>query len=160
MAVGALHRVGLAAAVSLHAVAPAWAECRSDTLDVRGAWGQAAFTVDVADTPELRGLGLMNRPSMPATVGMLFVYDAPQSVAFWMKNTLIPLDMVFVGPEGKVLRIHENAQPLDLTTIPGGDGVQYVLEINGGLARVFGIGPGDEMRHPSIDQENAVWPCE
>ena len=76
-----------------------------------------------------------------------------------MKNTLIPLDMIFASPEGRVARIHENAVPHDETLIPGGDGIQYVLEINGGLARRLGIGEGAELRHPAMDQGRALWRC-
>ena len=68
----------------------------------------------------------------------------------WMKNTLIPLDMIFADPSGSITHIHENAIPNDLTTIDGGANVQFVLEINGGLARRMGIGLGDQLAHPSI----------
>ncbi len=137
----------------------AFAECESNRVELRGDWGQAGFTVDVADTNATRAQGLMNVPTMPMGRGMLFVYDAPQRATFWMKNTLIPLDMIFAAPDGAVTRVHENARPLDETTIDGGDGVQFVLEINGGLARALGIGPGTELRHPAIPQADAVWPC-
>lgn len=90
---------------------------------------------------------------------MLFVYDAPQIATFWMRNTLIPLDMIFADETGLVTHVHENAVPLDETTINGGENVQYVLEINGGLAGRLGIGPGTELRHPSIGDQ-AAWPCE
>ncbi len=75
-----------------------------------------------------------------------------------MKNTLIPLDMIFIDPAGTVTHIHENAVPLDLTGIDGGTGVQAVLEINGGLSRALGITVGSEIRHPSFDEAGAVWP--
>lgn len=90
---------------------------------------------------------------------MLFVYDRPQRVSFWMRNTLIPLDMIFMDEAGRVTRVHENAIPLDETGIPGGDEVQYVLEINGGLASRLGIDVGSELRHPIIG-DDAAWPCE
>jgi hypothetical protein len=148
-----------AAAVALClAAGAALADCAPDRIDLRGPWGAARFTVEVADTGAERAQGLMHRESMPRGAGMLFVYDRPQSVSFWMRNTLIPLDMVFADAQGKVTRVHAEAVPLDETAIRGGPGVQYVLEINGGLAEAFGIGPGTEMRHPSIGPE-AVWPC-
>ena len=100
----------------------------------------------------------MNRESMARSAGMLFVYEHPQRVAFWMRNTLIPLDMIFLDETGTVRRVHENAIPLDETAIPGGDNIQYVLEINAGLASRFGIDEGTVLRHPSIG-ENAVWSC-
>ena len=101
----------------------------------------------------------MNRPAMARTAGMLFVYDKPQSVSFWMKNTLIPLDMIFADRTGRVTAIHENAVPLDTTPIPGGDSIQYVLEINGGMAAMLGLTVGSEMQHPAIEQSDATWPC-
>ncbi len=100
----------------------------------------------------------MNRPSMPRSAGMLFVYETPQRATFWMRNTLIPLDMIFAGPDGVVTHVHENAIPLDETTIDGGRGVQFVLEINGGLAGPLGIEPGTELRHPAIG-DAATWSC-
>ena len=75
-----------------------------------------------------------------------------------MKNTLIPLDMIFAAPDGEVLRIHENAIPGDLTPIPGGEGVQMVLEINAGLVARLGIGVGDVLQHPSFGPD-AILPC-
>ncbi len=88
---------------------------------------------------------------------MLFVYDRERPVSFWMKNTLIPLDMIFADAEGRVVAIHENAIPHDETPIPSGAPSQYVLEINGGLASTLGIEVGSEMQHPAI--EAAAWPC-
>ena len=111
------------------------------------------------DTAEGRAQGLMNRESLGRFSGMLFVYDTPQPVAFWMENTLIPLDMLFFDETGALRRIHENAVPLDRTPIPGGDDIRFVLEINGGLARTLGIEEGAELRHPAIDQTLAAWPC-
>ena len=134
------------------------AECADDKVSVKGDWGQATFTVAVADDIQERAQGLMHVESMPTLVGMLFVYDAPQSVSFWMKNTLIPLDMLFVGADGEIMKIHENAVPGDLTPIPGGDNIQFVLEINGGLSSRLGIAEGDMMQHPSFGPE-AIWAC-
>ncbi len=139
--------------------APVWAVCADDKVTVSGDWGQASFTVDVVDDNAARAQGLMFVENMPTLTGMLFVYDRPQSVSFWMKNTLLPLDMLFVAPDGEVLRLHENAIPGDLTPIPGGDGVQMVLEINGGLSRRLGIAVGDVLQHPSFGAD-AILPCE
>ncbi len=150
----------LFAALGLAAIASsATAECSETRVDLRGDWGTARFTVEVADTPDERAQGLMNRPSMPASAGMLFIYERPQSVVFWMENTLIPLDMIFMSADGVVRHIHENAIPLDRTTIPGGDDIQYVLEINGGMSAMLGVGVGSELRHPAIIQSLAAWPC-
>lgn len=139
--------------------AASWAECRPNRVDLRGEWGQARFTVEVAQTREELSLGLMNRPSMPASAGMLFAYEMPRQVYFWMKNTLIPLDMIFMSADGVVQRIHENAVPLDETLIYGGENIQFVLEINGGMASMLGIVPGSELRHPAIVENSAAWPC-
>lgn len=134
------------------------AACRDDRVTVIGDWGQANFTVDVADDPTERGRGLMFVEQMPTMSGMLFVYQAPQRATFWMRNTLISLDMLFAGPDGTVQTVHENAVPLDETTINGGENVVFVLEINGGMAGRLGIEPGDVLQHPSIGPDAAA-PC-
>lgn len=156
---------GLIAALVVGAL-PALAEpgaaaaCRDDRVDLRGPWGRAAFTVEVADTEAARATGLMHRPSLPRFSGMLFVFEPPPGRAvFWMENTLIPLDMLFLDERGVVTHIHHQARPLDRTPIPGGDAVLYVLEINGGMARQLGITTGSELRHPRIDPALAAWPC-
>ncbi len=138
----------------------AQAACLPETLDLRGPGGVARFHVEIADTAAERNRGLMFRESMPSSAGMLFVYEQPQDVAFWMKNTLIPLDMIFADASGRVQRVHANAVPGDLTAIPGGADIQFVLEINGGMAKRLGITEGAEMRHPAIETQKAVWPCE
>lgn len=152
----------LAAVLALTAPALAAETCRDDRVELRGTWGRAAFAVEVADTEATRSLGLMHRPSMPRFSGMLFVFEPPPGpVSFWMENTLIPLDMLFIDQTGRVGHVHHQARPLDRTPIPGGSNdVLYVLEINGGMARRMGIGPGTEMRHPRIDPALAVWPCD
>jgi uncharacterized membrane protein (UPF0127 family) len=160
MSLAAPRLAGVLVALMVVAAAPAVAACRDDTVDLRGPWGQARFTVELAITPEEQARGLMFRESMPRGAGMLFLYDRPSTVSFWMRNTLIPLDMIFVDAAGVVTRVHNEAVPLDETPIPGGDGVLAVLEINGGLARRFGIAPGTEMRHPRLPQDAAAWPCD
>ena len=137
----------------------AFAACDLERVDLRSELGQARFSVEVADTPRERSLGLMHRETMPRSAGMLFVYEKPQPVSFWMRNTLIPLDMIFMDKRGVVQRVHENAVPLDETGIDGGDDIQFVLEINGGLAGRLGIVEGAELRHPAIGAD-AAWPCE
>lgn len=136
------------------------AQCREDVVDLRGPWGQAHITVELAATDADRARGLMHREHLPASAGMLFLYDSPQPVAFWMKNTLIPLDMLFVDARGVVTRVHHQARPHDLTAIEGGDGIVAVLEINGGLAKRLGLGEGSDMRHPHFTAPDAVWPCD
>ena len=118
----------------------------------------ARFTVQVADDAAERSQGLMFVEAMPTLEGMLFVYERPQRVSFWMRNTIIPLDMLFVEPDGVISKIHKEAVPLDESGIPGGDNVQYVLEINGGLSDRLGISVGDILQHPSIGPD-AAKPC-
>ena len=154
-----MRRFVLAALIWAGLAPSVMAACAPGSVSLRGDWGQARFNVELADTTRERAKGLMNRESLPRSAGMLFVYDAPGSPAFWMRNTLIPLDMLFIDAEGRVARIHENAVPLDETPIPGGDGILAVLEINGGLARQMGISVGSEVRHPAFDAETAAWPC-
>jgi len=144
-------------ALSAHAVS---AGCSADSVTLQGGWGTAMFRVEVADDVDERARGLMFRESMARSHGMLFVYEEPQRAVFWMKNTLIPLDMVFLDRTGTVTRVHSNAIPGDLTGIDGGDGVYAVLEINGGLAKVYGIGPGDKMQSPVFEGGPAAWPCD
>ena len=134
------------AAVPAYAAPP----CAYDRVDIRWPGGGESFAVEVADDSAERAQGLMFRDSMNPGAGMLFVYEGPRNVAFWMRNTLIPLDLIFADSSGKVTRIHSNAIPLDETRIDGGDSVQFVLEINGGLAKRMGLQPGAVMRHPAI----------
>ncbi|MEO0914213.1 MAG: DUF192 domain-containing protein [Pseudomonadota bacterium] len=135
------------------------AACAPDVVDLRAGASQFQFRVEVRDTVAERAEGLMFRERLGRFEGMLFVYERPQPVAFWMKNTLIPLDMIFMDASGVVQRVHANAVPGDLTSIPGGDNIQFVLEVNGGLAATLGLGPGAEMRHPAVGQDAAAWPC-
>ncbi|MEX0281510.1 MAG: DUF192 domain-containing protein [Arenibacterium sp.] len=137
----------------------AWAECVDTKVHLRGEWGETRFDIELADTPEERSKGLMFVPAMRSDAGMLFVYERPQRAVFWMKNTLIPLDMIFADRSGKVTHVHHDAVPGDLTGIDGGDNVYAVLEINAGLAREFGITVGSEMRHEVFADGPAVWPC-
>jgi len=130
-----------------------------DQVGLRGGFGKAEFTVELADTNETRAKGLMFRQSMPRFSGMLFVYDRPQRATFWMKNTILPLDMLFVDATGTVTRIHKNAVPQSLAQIDGGTGVLAVLEINGGMADTLGLTIGDQMRHLAF-QTDPVWPCD
>lgn len=135
------------------------AACDIGRVDLRDTDLSTSFVVELADTAQERAKGLMFREELAPDAGMLFIYDSPQTVAFWMKNTLIPLDMIFVGADGLVRRVHHEAQPGDLTAIEGGRDILAVLEINGGQARRLGIAPGTQMRHPAFDGALAVWPC-
>lgn len=139
----------------------ALALCSPDHVDLRGDWGKVRFKVEIADDAAERAQGLMHRESMPRMSGMLFIYETPQPLAFWMRNTLIPLDMLFLDESGTVAHIHENAIPLDETPISGGPApLLSVLEINGGMSARLGITIGSELRHPDLPQEGAAWPCD
>ena len=152
-------KFGTAVILTLAAQA-ANAFCAPDTVELRTTHGTVMrFSVELADDPAERELGLMNRDKMATSAGMLFAYPAPQHAYFWMKNTLIPLDLVFADATGHVAHVHQNAKPLDETPIDGGPDVTYVLEINGGLAARLGLGEGAVMRSAVIDQAGAVWPC-
>ena len=135
------------------------ADCSENAVTLRGDWGQARFSVEIADDGAERARGLMFRETMPASAGMLFVYDQSHRASFWMRNTLIPLDMLFIDSHGVVQHIHHNAIPHDETPIDGGDNVLSVLEINGGLAKRMGITVGSELRHRVFAELNPAWPC-
>lgn len=103
------------------------------------------FIVEVARTPEQQAQGLMFRQSLAPDRGMIFPYEAAQPASFWMKNTLIPLDIIFIRPDGTIARIAENTVPLSLDPIPSLEPVSAVLELAGGRARALGISEGDKV---------------
>jgi uncharacterized protein len=113
-------------------------------LTIRSANGVHRFNVDVARTFEQQERGLMWVNQLARDRGMIFPFDPPQSAVFWMKNTLIPLDMLFIRADGTIARI-ATARPLDLTAVPAGEPVAAVLEIRGGRAAELGIRPGDHV---------------
>ncbi|ERL97495.1 hypothetical protein HIMB11_02023 [Rhodobacteraceae bacterium HIMB11] len=137
----------------------ATAGCTDSIVEIKSAHAHIKLNVEVADSAEERAIGLMHRENMPYNGGMWFIYETPRTVAFWMRSTLIPLDMIFVDQHGEVQKIHMNARPLDETPIHGGDNIQFVLEVNAGLSERYGLGAGDFIRHPSIKQD-PVWPCQ
>lgn len=106
------------------------------------------FVVELAATPEERSRGLMFRRSMPAEQGMLFDFGRVQPVSMWMRNTYIPLDMLFIAEDGEIVRIAADTEPLSERTIPSGQPVLSVLELNAGTARRLGIEAGDRVEHP------------
>ena len=112
--------------------------------------GEHTIRVELALTPKEREVGLMNREEMAADQGMLFRFDETRDVAMWMKNTLIPLDMLFMDEAGTVVTIKTNAQPLSLAIIPSGQPVRYVLELNGGAAARYGVSLGDRLENEVI----------
>lgn len=109
------------------------------------------FRVEIADTPEKRTIGLMFRDAIPPDAGMLFVFDGEEAEqSFWMKNTFIPLDLIFIRGDGVIRHIHENAVPHDLTGLPSRGPVRAVLEINGGRAKALNLRPGHVVNHPAL----------
>ena len=119
-----------------------------ERLEIASGDKSHVFQVEVMKTPEGRAKGLMFRQHMADDRGMLFDFEREEPVAMWMRNTYIPLDMLFIRANGVVHRVHERAQPLDETTIPAGAPVRFVLELNGGTAAKLGIKAGDRIRHP------------
>ncbi len=106
------------------------------------------FKVEVARSKEEQAYGLMFVQRMPADEGMIFPFAAPKEVAFWMKNTLIPLDMIFVRPDGTIGRIAANTRPQDETPVFSQEPVSAVIEINGGLAKKYGLETGNKVDFP------------
>lgn len=141
---------GLAALIYAGATSIASATCTPERIEITTKNAGQNFAVEIADEQREQEIGLMNRPHMASAAGMLFAFDTPKHAQFWMKDTLIPLDMIFADAAGIITQIHPRAVPQDLTPIDGGTGVQFVLEINGGLAQAMGIVAGDRLRHPLI----------
>lgn len=118
------------------------------TLEIASKTGVHVFAVEVVDNDADRAKGLMYRKELPEGRGMLFDFHRNQDVSFWMQNTYIPLDMVFILGDGRILRIEENTEPLSTRLIPSGGPVRAVLEVIGGTARKLGIAPGDRVASP------------
>lgn len=112
--------------------------------------GEHVISVELAATPEQREVGLMNRQSMPADQGMLFDFMETRPVTMWMKNTYIPLDMIFMDEAGTVTHVARNTEPLSLDIVSSQGPARYVLELNGGAAARFGVEKGSRLEHPSI----------
>ncbi len=119
-----------------------------DSLEIVTSTGRHAFQVEIADNEATREHGLMDRRYMAPDHGMLFEFDRDEPVAFWMKNTYIPLDMIFIAPSGVVTHIAANAEPLSERVVPSGGPCIAVLELNGGMAASIGLKVGDKVRHP------------
>lgn len=135
--------------LSVSAGANAWAApgSRLETVEIVTLRGRQRFQVEIAATRAQQERGLMFRKSLAPDHGMLFTYAKPQRVAYWMKNTLIPLDIIYIAPNGKILSIARNARPHDETPLASGGLVLGVLELAGGRAAQLGILPGDRVLH-------------
>ena len=115
---------------------------------------KAKFCVEIASSSDERQRGLMFREELELGDGMMFVYDQPQSVSFWMKNTSIPLDIIFADSNGVISKVFKNAVPFSQADIFGGHNVQYVIEINAGLTEALGIVKGNFIKHILVTPMN------
>jgi len=129
-------------ASSLHTAA------RLEKLEIITASGPVSFRVEIAQSSKSRAEGLMYRKEMAADAGMLFDFEHEQLIMMWMKNTFLPLDMMFIEKSGRIVKISSNTKPLSLDVIESGVRVLAVLEVNGGMAARLGIKRGDLVRHP------------
>ena len=145
----ALRRAGFAIAFAA-ILAPLAAFADENRLTLHTGTGDYSFNVEVVDTDATRAKGLMYVTELAEDAGMLFDFKDERDVSFWMRNTFIPLDMIFVDANGIVKNVHVNAHPHDPTGIPSEGPVQYVLEIPGGRSVEIGLKPGDKMDHDRI----------
>ncbi|MEM9683641.1 MAG: DUF192 domain-containing protein [Pseudomonadota bacterium] len=123
----------------------------TERLTIRTAEATHAFDVEIAATPDQHRTGLMYRRQLPANAGMLFLYENGSRVTMWMQNTYIPLDMLFVGADGRITHIVERTVPHSTELIGSNGPVRGVLELNGGTASRLGIRVGDQIKHPAFE---------
>jgi uncharacterized protein len=134
-------------------LSPALFAASTGTLEIASKTGVHSFTVEVMTNDEERARGLMYRRELPEGRGMLFDFKSEQPVSFWMKNTYIPLDMIFIRADGRILSIAENTEPLSERLVPSGGPVLGVLEVIGGTAKKLGIAPGDRVSYPIFSRK-------
>ncbi len=125
----------------------------AEELWINTRQGRFRFTAEIADDDSERSSGLMFRQSMPPTHGMLFDFQETRQVIMWMRNTPLPLDMIFVDKSGRVVRIAERTTPFSDATIDSGEPVSFVLEINAGVSRLIGLKAGDHLEHRVFTKE-------
>jgi len=142
----------LVAFALLVAALPAWAleNFATSDLTILTAGGPQQFKIELALSSAQMEQGLMFRRSLAPDAGMLFDFKTPTNVTMWMKNTLIPLDMLFLDEHGRIVDIHERAVPLSTDIIAAAAPARYVIELNGGTAARLGIKPGDQVTSPYI----------
>ena len=133
-----------------HKLEPASQPGPRSTVVVDTGAAKRTFRVELALSPEEHSRGLMYRQQLALDAGMLFVFERPRVQSFWMQNTFIPLDMVFIGADGLVKHIHAKAKPMDTTSIPSRYPVRFVLEIQGGRAAEIGLKEGDRIEHVRV----------
>ena len=146
---------GAAAQSAAASAEPAPAPILVDGHESEEVWivtgqGRYRFTAEIADEPVEQSTGLMFRQKMPADHGMLFDFGETRQVTMWMRNTPLPLDMVFIAPDGTVTRIAERTTPFSDAIIPSEGAVSHVLELNAGISRLIGLKPGDRVEHASL----------
>lgn len=123
---------------------------RSELVIETASGAEYRFDVELAETPAQQAQGLMFRENLASDAGMLFLFREDRRASFWMKNTLIPLDMLFIHRDGRIESIQRNTEPLSTRSVSSEGPVAAVLEINGGLSSRLGIRPGDRVRHPAF----------
>lgn len=131
--------------------------CAPDHIEIQTDAGVHSYRIEVADTYDSRAQGLMHRTDLAPDQGMLFVYERASQVAFWMKNTPLPLDIIFINRRGVVCSIAADTTPYSLENIPSKCAAQTVLEVNAGQAAADGVRVGAPVRHPAIAKP--VWAC-
>ena len=149
----------LVAPLALMASMAVAADCDPAHVTVLTGSGPVGYVVEIADDPRERATGLMFRTEMPRDVGMLFIFDDPSPRSFWMKNTVLPLDIVFIDRAGRVLNIAERTTPFSEAPIPSDGDALAVLEVNAGEAARRGISPGDQVLHPAFVEAPAEHRC-
>ena len=146
-----LGRLAVVAGICLNLLAPPGSVAASPgTLLLNTDSGPHSFSIELATTDQQRILGLMYRRALAADAGMLFLYDRPQPAAMWMKNTFISLDMIFIGPDGRVHRIEAHTEPFSTEVISSEGDVRGILEVNAGTADAIGLKVGDEVIYPGL----------
>lgn len=141
--------ISLALAGALYAFTGSGAQAASiQPLEIVTKTGVQVFSVEMATTEEEKTTGLMYRKELADGKGMLFDFTPEQEVSMWMKNTYIPLDMIFIRADGRILRIAENTEPMSTKIIPSRGLAKGVLEVIAGTAQKYGIAPGDRIAHP------------
>ena len=142
-----------------YATSDALASCENNKLTIFSAMSKHVFYVEIADDSIKRANGLMFKKSLKDFDGMVFLYDKPSRLVFWMKNTLIPLDIIFFDERGIIKKIYVGATPLSKKKIFGGSNLIGALEISGNLTSKLGFSEGDSIQFNLLDNKNAVWPC-
>ena len=123
----------------------AQAQFKSGSLTIATGFGTVNYRIEIADTPHLKSLGLMYRASLPERQGMLLLNDEPAHMNIWMKNTFIPLDIIYIDEDGYIVKITENARPESTAGMPSGGKVKAVLELNAGQVQKQNVAVGDRV---------------